>query len=85
MLSMPTSEELNAHDAHEGQPDVAERPLEDEAWPDEAVECHVCKMWLKGPEAYNLHARGNRHRKNSRRQLAMERGVPGLGIGYENA
>ena len=82
MFVMPTSEELNDH---ERKTEVAEKPLADEAEPDEAVACHVCNMWLNGQEAYDVHLRGKRHRKMRRKQLAMERLDPSLGIGYEQA
>ena len=79
---MPTSEELNDH---ERRTEVAEKPLADEAEPDEAVPCHLCNMWLNGPEQYDVHLRGKRHRKMRRTQLARERLDPSLGIGYEQA
>ena len=82
MFFMPTSEELNDH---ERKTEVAEKPLADEAEPDEAVPCHLCKRWLNGPEQYKEHLRGTRHRKMVRRQLAKERLDPSLGIGYEQA
>ena len=69
----------------EGQPDVAERPLADEAVRDEAMACCLCNLWLNGPGQYNGHIVGKRHRRNSSRQLAKERAkernAPSLGIG----
>ena len=77
LFVMPTSEELNDH---ERKTEVAEKPLADEAEPDEAVACHVCNMWLNGQEAYDVHIRGNTAQEDA--QKAACDGAPRSFLGH---
>ena len=44
-----------------------------ESWPDEAIACDLCGMWLNGPSQFEDHRRGKRHRTNFKENLRKQR------------
>ena len=81
----PLADKAVAHEAVPPERPLADKAVADEAVPDEPVPCHLCKLWLNGPDQYKDHLLRSRHRTNIRRQLRKERSDSFFGSGHETA